>query len=53
MESLSNNIGPSAPVVNVEQKPKRKGRGPSLKKKIIYLQSRVCYLGVPRNTIKV
>lgn len=52
MESTSSNKDSAITGNTVDTKPKRKGRGPGLKKKIIYLQSRLCHLKMHRHTIK-
>ena len=51
MESAENLQG--APNTEAsDPRPKRKGRGPSMKKKVVYLQSNVCFLDMSRQTIK-
>ena len=47
METREKKSQPAALPTRLDGKPIRKVRGPSMKKKVIYLQSRLCYIGVP------
>ena len=52
MDTDSKPVGPSMAGAALDAKPKKKPRGPSMKKKAIYIQSRLCFHEVPRHTIK-